>query len=148
MKVKSDLQMTVNISSLELTGKHILIVEDDRPSIKYYETLLKDTGADIKIFRTGKEFVDYITLEHQKIDLIFMDFLIPLINGIECVRIFRKESKIIPVIMITAYSSEQAKAEAYIAGCNEFILKPIYPEKIIFLLEKYLISDVPVYLRR
>ena len=33
--------MLLNISSLELTGKHIVIVEDDRPSIKYYETLLK-----------------------------------------------------------------------------------------------------------
>ena len=139
--------MTVNISSLELTGKHIVIVEDDRPSIKYYETLLKESGADIRIFRTGKEFTDFITGEHNKIDLVFMDFLIPLINGIECVRIFRRESKGIPVVMITAYSSEQAKAEAYIAGCNEFVLKPIYPETIIFLLEKYLISDVPVYLR-
>jgi CheY-like chemotaxis protein len=147
MKVKPDLQMTVNISSLELIGKHIVIVEDDRPSIKYYETLLKDSGADLRIFKTGKEFVDYLGQDHNRIDLIFMDFLIPLINGIECVRIFRKESKIIPVIMITAYSSEQAKAEAYIAGCNEFVLKPIYPEKIIFLLEKYLISDVPAYLR-
>jgi len=140
--------MTVNISSLELSGKHIVIVEDDRPSIKYYETLLKDSGVDIRIFRTGKEFTDYLSQENKKIDLIFMDFLIPLINGIECVRIFRKESKIIPVIMITAYSSEQAKAEAYIAGCNEFVLKPIYPETIIFLLEKYLISEVPVYMRQ
>jgi len=138
--------MLLNISSLELTGKHIVIVEDDRPSIKYYETLLKDSGATIDIFRTGKEFVDYIAEDHNKIDLIFMDFLIPLINGIECVRVFRKESKIIPVIMITAYSSEQAKAEAYIAGCNEFVLKPIYPEKIIFLLEKYLLNEVPAYL--
>jgi CheY-like chemotaxis protein len=116
--------------------------------VKYYETLLKDSGADIMIFHTGKEFVDYISQEYQKIDLIFMDFLIPLINGIECVRIFRKQSKSIPVVMITAYSSEQAKAEAYIAGCNEFVLKPIYPEKIIFLLEKYLISRVPAYLRK
>ena len=140
--------MLLNISSLELTGKHIVIVEDDRPSIKYYETLLKDSGASIDIFRTGKEFVDYIAEDHNKIDLIFMDFLIPLINGIECVRVFRKESKSIPVIMITAYSSEQAKAEAYIAGCNEFVLKPIYPEKIIFLLEKYLLNEVPAYLRR
>ena len=140
--------MLLNISSLELTGKHIVIVEDDRPSIKYYETLLKDSGADIDIFRTGKEFVDYISEEHNRIDFIFMDFLIPLINGIECVRVFRKESKSIPVIMITAYSSEQAKVEAYIAGCNEFVLKPIYPEKIIFLLEKYLLNEVPAYLRK
>jgi CheY-like chemotaxis protein len=139
--------MAVNISNLELTGKHIVIVEDDRPSIKYYETLLKNSGADLQIFRTGKEFVDFITQGEIHIDLIFMDFLIPLINGIECVRIFRKSNKSTPVVMITAYSSEQAKAEAYIAGCNEFVLKPIYPEKILFLLEKYLISEIPAYLR-
>jgi CheY-like chemotaxis protein len=140
--------MAVNISNLELTGKHIVIVEDDRPSIKYYETLLKNSGADLHVLRTGKEFVDFITQGQNQIDLIFMDFLIPLINGIECVRIFRKGNKSTPVVMITAYSSEQAKAEAYIAGCNEFVLKPIYPEKILFLLEKYLISEIPAYLRQ
>jgi DNA-binding response OmpR family regulator len=136
--------MTLNISSLDLTGKNIVIVEDDLPSIKYYETLLKNSGADLKIFRTGKEFVEYVNQEITVIDLVFMDFLIPLINGIECIRIFRKEKKNAPVIMITAYSSEQAKTEAYIAGCNEYVLKPIYPEKIFFLLEKHLKMHSPV----
>jgi CheY-like chemotaxis protein len=136
--------MTLNISNLELTGKNIIIVEDDLPSIRYYETLLKNSGADVKVFRTGKEFVDYLNQDNNIIDLVFMDFLIPLINGIECIRIFRKERKSIPIIMITAYSSEQAKTEAYIAGCNEYILKPIYPEKVFFLLEKYLKTEIPV----
>jgi CheY-like chemotaxis protein len=135
--------MTLNISNLALEGKSIIIVEDDLPSIRYYETLLKNSGADVKIFRTGKAFIEYINLG-VNVDLIFMDFLIPLINGIECIRLFRKERKDTPVIMITAYSSEQAKNEAYIAGCSEYILKPIYPEKIFFLLEKYLYTEIPV----
>jgi CheY-like chemotaxis protein len=130
--------MTLNISNLELEGKNIIIVEDDIPSIKYYETLLKNSGAEVRIFNTGKEFIDFINQNTTKIDLIFMDFLIPLINGIDCIRFLRKERKDTPVIMITAYSSEQAKTEAYIAGCNEYVLKPIYPEKIFFLVEKYL----------
>ena len=136
--------MTLNISNLELTGKNIVIVEDDVPSIKYYETLLKNSGAEVVIFHTGKEFIDYLALENKTIDLVFMDFLVPLINGIECIRFLRKDRKSTPVIMITAYSSEQAKTEAYIAGCNEYILKPIYPEKIFFLLEKYLKSKISV----
>lgn len=136
--------MTLNISNLELSGKNIVIVEDDLPSIKYYDTLLKNSGADVKIFRTGKEFVDYLALENNTIDIVLMDFLIPLINGIECIRILRKDRKDTPVLMITAYSSEQAKTEAYLAGCNEYILKPIYPEKIFFLLEKYLKSGISV----
>lgn len=138
--------MGLNISNLQLEGKNILIVEDDIPSVKYYETLLRNSGANVKILNTGKQFVDYINSDNPSIDLIFMDFLIPLINGIECVRYFRKERKTTPVIMITAYSSEQAKTEAYIAGCNEYVLKPIYPEKIFFLIEKHLQSNIPVSL--
>lgn len=130
--------MALNINDLQLSDKRIVIVEDDLPSIRYYETLLKSSGADVRIFRNGKEFIDYLNQGNQKIDLIFMDFLIPLVNGIECLRIFRKENKNVPVLMLTAYSSEQSKTEAYLAGCNEYVLKPIYPEKIFFLIEKYL----------
>jgi len=139
--------MALNISDLQLEGKKILIVEDDLPSIKYYETLLKNSGADISIFHNGKEFIDYINQKKEKIDLVFLDFLIPLINGIECLRIFRKIWKNVPVLMLTAYSSEQSKTEAYLAGCNEYVLKPIYPEKIFFLIEKYLKHEVlPSYI--
>ena len=130
--------MALNISNLDLSGKIVLIVEDDQPSVMYYETLLKNTGAEVYVFRTGKDFVEHIKNKEAKIDLVIMDFLIPLRNGIDCTRIFRKERKGIPVLMITAYSSEQSKADAYIAGCNEYILKPVYPEKVYALLEKYL----------
>ena len=137
----------MNINDLQLEGKKIVIIEDDIPSIRYYETLLKSSGADVMIFRNGKEFVDYLGQDHGKIDLVFMDFLIPLINGIECLRIFRREEKNTPVLMLTAYSSEQSKTEAYLAGCNEYVLKPIYPEKIFFLIEKYLKHEsTPTYI--
>jgi len=118
-------------------------VEDDLPSVKYYETLLRNSGAIIKVFRNGKDFVDFISAGGDRIDLVFMDFLVPLVNGIECTRIFRKSRKNIPVIMITGYASEKSKKEAFLAGCNEYILKPIYPESIYTLLEKYLLEKVP-----
>jgi len=130
--------MALDINELQLSDKSIVIVEDDLPSIRYYETLLRSSGANITTFRNGKEFVDYISQPDIKIDIVFMDFLIPLLNGIECLRAFRKNRKNVPVLMLTAYSSEQCKTEAYLAGCNEYVLKPIYPEKIFFLLEKYL----------
>jgi CheY-like chemotaxis protein len=138
--------MALNISNLQLTGKNIVIVEDDLPSIGYYKTLLKNVGVDAKIFHNGKEFVDYISKQNNIIDLVFVDYLVPFINGIECIRIFRKERRNTPIIMITAYTSEQVKTEAYVAGCNEYVLKPIYPEKIFFLLAKYLQPEIPAYL--
>jgi DNA-binding response OmpR family regulator len=134
----------LNIINLDLTDKNIVIVEDNLSSSRYYEALLINTGADVKIFHTGKEFVDYLSGENKNIDLVIMDFLVPLINGIDCVRIFRKEKKSTPVIMITAYSSEQAKTEAFIAGCDEYLLKPIYPEKVFSILEKYLKPNISV----
>jgi DNA-binding response OmpR family regulator len=134
----------VNISNLDLIGKNIIIVEDDASSSRYYEALMISTGVDLKIFHTGKEFVDYLTQENINIDLVIMDFLIPLINGIECVRIFRKERKTTPVIMITAYYSEQIRTEAFLVGCNEYLLKPMYPEKVLFLLNKYLSPNISV----
>jgi CheY-like chemotaxis protein len=134
--------MRLTFNNLELQNKNIIIIEDDIPSIKYYETLLKNSGADIKIFTNGKDFINHLSATHDKIDLVLIDFLIPFINGIECVRIFRKERKTIPVLMLTAYFSEQSKNEALIAGCNEYVLKPVFPEKIFCLLEKYLKPEI------
>lgn len=134
--------MALNISELQLSGKSIAIVEDDIPSIKYYEILLKSSGADFSFFRTGKEFVDYLNVKHGNFDLVIMDFLVPLINGIDCLRFLRKVNKSVPVLMVTAYYSEQCKTEAYLAGCTEYILKPVYPEKILFLLDKYINREV------
>lgn len=130
--------MMLNFSDLELQNKNIVVVEDDVPSIRYYETILQSSGASVKIFRTGKDFIEYVNQKNEVIDLVIMDFLIPLVNGIDCVRMLRKERKNVPVLMITAYSSEQSKSEAYIAGCNEYILKPVYPETLYSLLDKYL----------
>ncbi|HOB82792.1 MAG TPA: response regulator [Bacteroidales bacterium] len=129
-------------NGLNLADKTIIVVEDDLPSVMYYETLLKNTGATIRVFRNGKEFVDFITMSREKIDLVFMDFLVPLVNGIECTRMLRKSRKNVPVIMVTGYASDQSKKEAFLAGCNEYVLKPIYPEFIYNLLEKYLFEKV------
>ena len=130
--------MITSFSNSELQNKKIIIVEDDLPSIKYYETLLRNSGAEIIIFRNGKDFVEYLSNNGSHISIVFMDFLVPFVNGIECIRILRKTHKSTPVIMLTAYFSEQCKNEAFIAGCDEFVLKPVFPERFAFLLEKYL----------
>ena len=133
--------MSLTYNNLDLHGKNVIIVEDDIPSIRYYETLLKNSGANLRIFQNGQDFVDYVSDKNENVDIVFMDYLIPLINGIECIRIFRKNRKNIPVLMLTAYYSEQSKHEAYIAGCTDYVLKPIYPEKFLFILEKFLITE-------
>jgi len=132
----------LSTKSMDLRNKTIAIVEDDLPSLKYYETLLKNTGAEVRTFQNGKLFVEYFAIHGGRPDMVIIDFLIPLVNGIDCIRLFRKERKSVPVLMITGYCSEQTKTEAYIAGCNEFILKPVPPEKVFFLIGKYFGTEV------
>lgn len=134
--------MSLSISKLHLQGKKILIVEDDQPTIRYYETLLSGSGAEISIFKNGQEFIDHIDQGGGKPDIVLLDFLIPLVNGVECLRYFRGRWQDVPVLMITAYLTEQSKMDACIAGCTEYVLKPIYPEKIFYLLGKYLKLEV------
>lgn len=140
--------MNLADSNLTLLNKNIAIVEDDIHSIKYYETLLRNSGANIAVLRSGLEFIEYIKQPDTRIDFVFMDYLIPFVNGIDCIRIFRKTNRKTPVVMLTAYMSEQTKTEAYIAGCNEYVLKPVYCEKLIFLLEKYLLQETEVPARQ
>jgi DNA-binding response OmpR family regulator len=130
--------MSLSFNNLELSEKRIIVVEDDIPSVRYYETLLLNSGARLKVFSNGKDFMNYVGDTDENIDLVIIDFLIPFVNGIECTRFFRRLRKQTPVLMVSAYFSEQTKNEALIAGCNEYVLKPVYPEKIYCLLEKYL----------
>jgi DNA-binding NtrC family response regulator len=129
----------LNFSLSDLSSKRIIIVDDDVPSVKYYETLLKNTGAEITILRNGKDFNELISQEGIIVDFVIMDFLIPYINGVDCIKLFRKRDKETPVIMVTAYSSDQIRRESFVAGCNEFVLKPLFPEKLLNLIEKYLV---------
>lgn len=126
---------------LNLEGKTVVIVDDDLPSLRYYETVLKSTGCNIINFKNGRDFVAFLSTPDIKIDIVFMDYLIPFINGVDCIRLLRKEDRTVPVIMLTAYFSDQARNDAFIAGCTEYILKPVFPEKLVQILDKYLIPD-------
>jgi DNA-binding response OmpR family regulator len=131
----------LNLNHLEFHNKHVVIVEDDIPSVKYYETILKNTGAVVTILKNGRDFTEFLKLNVAEVDFLIVDFLVPFINGVDCIRAFRRKNKTVPVVMITAFLSEQIRNEALIAGCNEYILKPVFPEKLVMILEKYLLRN-------
>lgn len=117
----------------------IAIVDDDLASIRYFEVLLKTTGASVITFMNGTDLINFISGGLKNVDMVMIDYLIPFVNGIDCARQIRKVNKSIPVIMVTAYYTRESKEDALLAGCNEYILKPIVPEKVLALLEKYLL---------
>jgi DNA-binding NtrC family response regulator len=131
--------------NLDLSGKTIAIVDDDMATIRYFEILLKTTSAEVMTFLNAIDFLNYSKENPRKFDLVLMDYLIPYINGIDCVKSLRKYNRHVPVVMITAYYTRESKEESILAGIDEYILKPIIPEKVLSILEKYLLRREYVY---
>jgi DNA-binding NtrC family response regulator len=131
--------------NLDLSGKTIAVVDDDMATIRYFEILLKTTSAEVMTFLNAIDFLNYSKENPRKFDLVLMDYLIPYINGIDCVKSLRKYNRHVPVIMITAYYTRESKEESILAGIDEYILKPIIPEKVLSILEKYLLRREYVY---
>ena len=106
----------------------------------YIDTLLEDFEQDLKILhaKNGKEAVE-ICKEKSEIDLILMDMKMPIMNGFEATKIIKNSRPDMPIIAQTAYSTRDEKEQAFAAGCDEFISKPI-SEKVLFeTISKYLI---------
>jgi DNA-binding NtrC family response regulator len=131
--------------NLDLSGKTIAIVDDDMATIRYFEILLKTTSAEVMTFLNAIDFLNYSKENPRKFDLVLMDYLIPYINGIDCVKSLRKYNRHVPVVMITAYYTRESKEESILAGIDEYILKPIIPEKVLSILEKYLLRREYAY---
>lgn len=117
----------------------ILIAEDDEVNYLLLETIIRDVlnlSCDLIHAKNGKEAVDF-TL-NKAIDLILMDVEMPIMNGLEATKIIRKKYPNLPIIAQTAYSTIEDKNKAKLAGCNNFITKPINKNELNMLFEKYL----------
>lgn len=137
--------MVTNGINYNWENKVILVVEDDDPNFLYFKSLLKKTRAEIVWKKNGHEALEFINDSTQKIDLVLMDVLIPFINGIEVTRELKKKRKSVPVIVVTAYTSKEVKEKCFIAGCDEFLIKPVLPEKLIRTIAEFLHSPEDVY---
>jgi PAS domain S-box-containing protein len=122
---------------IDLSGKKILIAEDDSANYLFLESYLKRTRSDILWARDGDQLLELFRSE-SKPDLILMDIRMPNKNGIEATRIIRKTNKDIPVIALTAYAFADDRDKSIEAGCNDYLAKPVKIEQLSEMLAKYL----------
>jgi len=114
----------------------ILIAEDDYPSELYLTIIVKVFCKEIFKVRTGIEAVE-ICRKNPDIDLILMDIHMAEMDGYGATREIRQFNKSIVIIAQTAYASEKDKEDALIAGCNDYLTKPVSKEKLHEIIEKY-----------
>lgn len=124
---------------VNLSGKSILIAEDEEFNFRLIEAMLKETNADIVHVTDGQSAVDYIRA-HSNIQLIMMDIKLPILNGYEATKQIKSIRPDIPIIAQTAFAFVEDKDKAIEAGCNDYLDKPISKKKLFLLLKKYFAS--------
>ncbi len=113
-----------------MTNK-ILIVDDTETMRLTEQMMLKDEDCTIEIAINGIEALDKI--KKNKPDLVLMDIMMPLMDGIECCRQIKADSMTndIKVVMVTTRSEYARVKEAFAAGCDDYINKPINKEELL-----------------
>ncbi|MBA7526334.1 Sensor histidine kinase RcsC [subsurface metagenome] len=121
-----------------LKNTKILIAEDDPNNFRLMEKILQPSGAEIIRASNGQEAVDYIK-QQTKLDncLVLMDIKMPVMDGIQAHKEIRKINKDIPVIAVTAYAYAYDKSKILEHDFNDYIVKPLMPEKLMEIIRKY-----------
>lgn len=118
--------------------KKILVADDNPDNLAILENMLKPLGFEVISAKNGQDAIN--KLETKLPDLILMDMVMPVMSGIEAVREIQKHPVFtqIPVIAVSASAMDSDKNITRIAGCNDFLAKPIYEKDLYLILEKYL----------
>ncbi len=127
-----------------LEGRRILVVEDDVRNVYALTNMLEPRGAVVKIARNGREALDLLerTLAQpgEAIDLILMDVMMPIMDGLTATREIRKHPALkgLPVITLTAKAMPDDQQRCIEAGANDYMAKPLDVEKLLSLVRVWM----------
>ena len=117
----------------------ILVADDAEINLMVFTGLLKDTGLTIETASNGRMALE--KAKSEKFDIIFLDHLMPEMDGIETLQEIKKQegpNRDTPVVVLTANAIVGAKEEYLKAGFEEYLSKPISTEELDRVLKKYL----------
>ena len=116
-----------------MTNKKILIVDDEERMRKLLKDFLSVSGYEILEAENGQVALD-VFKQDEKIVLIILDVMMPVLDGWSTLREIRKISKV-PVIMLTARGEEQDELFGFELGVDEYISKPFSPKILVARVE-------------
>jgi len=125
----------------KLKGKHVLLCEDHPLNQTIAKALLKEKGVLVDIAENGQEGVTHFANSAiNYYNAILMDIRMPVMDGLEATRriraLTRSDAKTVAIIAMTADAFEESMREAKGAGMNDYVTKPIEPEKLYQALAK------------
>ncbi|MTI23257.1 response regulator, partial [Fulvivirga sp. RKSG066] len=122
-----------------LSGRKILLVDDDMRNTYALSKTLTDAGMDVVMADNGKMAIEKLK-EEKNIELVLMDVMMPVMDGYEATKEIRKmkEFRNLPIISLTAKAMPEDKAKSLKAGANDYLTKPVDVEKLLNIMRVWL----------
>lgn len=122
------------------SDNRLLVVEDDPTNQRMIEALFEDMGLKTRIAENGLQGLEAV--REMKPHLVLMDINMPVMNGFEAIRAIRREPEPLnqtPIVVFSGDAFKEQQQEAFTAGADDYLTKPLDEEKLMPLLLKYLI---------
>lgn len=136
-----NLPMVLHVDGAEvihakIRGAHILVAEDNLFNQQVVTGFLENVGASVCIARNGQEVIDL--LKNNKFDCVLMDVQMPVMNGFEATRLIRAKPELagLPVIAMTASTSDEMRDRCIAAGMTDFVGKPFVPDHLYSVISR------------
>ncbi|MGZ3253751.1 MAG: response regulator, partial [Burkholderiaceae bacterium] len=125
-------------TSRPLKRLSVLVAEDNLTNQKVISKILERAGHQCILVNNGEEALDQ--LEVQDFDVIVLDMNMPLMTGVEAAKAYRfmhpSKAERVPIVMLSADVTTEAKQEVFDAGINEFLPKPIQVTQFLETLNR------------
>lgn len=128
-------------SAPTMTGRDLLLVEDNEINQEVARLLLEVTGAKVRLANNGAEALDAV--RGRAPDLILMDLQMPVMDGFEATRQLRKAGYARPIVALSAAVMDDDRERSRAAGMDAHLGKPIDSEEIYAMLEEHLGGSAP-----
>ena len=119
-----------------MAREKILIVDDEPLNLELLERELTAHDYTVESARDGEEALK--KADSFLPDLIFLDYMMPDMSGLEVLKEIRSKGNDVPVVMITAYGTIERAAEAMKEGAYDLVTKPFDPDHLRIVIEKAL----------
>jgi HAMP domain-containing protein/signal transduction histidine kinase/CheY-like chemotaxis protein len=123
-----------------LTGKTVLVVDDDVRNLFALTTVFERYNINVITAESGQEATHLINDERQKVDMVLMDIMMPEMDGYETTRKIRREHKnsMLPIIAVTAKAMKGDRQKCIQAGASDYITKPLKIDQLLSLMRIWL----------
>jgi CheY-like chemotaxis protein len=122
-----------------LSGKKVLVVDDDVRNLFAVTSLLERRGAKVLPAGSAKEAFGILDV-NRDVALVLLDMMMPETDGYEAARHLRGEerTRTLPIIALTAKAMTGDRERALAAGCNDFVPKPVEQERLVAVLRQWI----------